>query len=695
MKRINHLFSILIILGFCNVSAQSSNDWERPHFGVGVGTFTFIGDVGENNEGYGFMISDFAYRFRISHGIYDFMDASLQFTAGRLTGNERGLMRNLNFQSEIRGGGLNLFFNFDPLLKPGRLVSPYVSIGIESFEFLSKSDMRDENGILYNYWSDGTIRDVPEHSPFAPSSVLLNRDYSYETDLRELNADGFGDYSERALAIPVGIGASVDLSPKAHFTIGTELHFTTTDLIDNISKEGEGVRTGNKGNDKFLYTWFSLNYNFNTKKKKIPELQESGDFDNLLATLDNIDSDSDGVNDFVDKCPNTPKGSDVDENGCPKDQDKDGIPDSLDSEPNSAFGAVVDANGITVEDDYFLEQYMTYIDSGKTGDIVRSSVSSLFNKANKKAKKSVNAEEDQRSYFVQVGTNVNKLDVDVIDQILSIPDVRTMNIGDSILYVVGKYDSLSEAVKRKLTLEEEGFVGRVYAEDKGDLLDVTEAVNLIEKEIKQIEAEKEIPDFEGITMSSNKLTWRVQIGAFKNQLSKNIFTDVKDLIFLSGDDGLTRYMSGAFGSIESAAEHKIDLHLKGFEGAFLTVFKGGERISISEATEGESTGSDKDLKSGDLSEILNTENTFYRVQLAKFSESIPAEILNNLMSRSDFETKTIDQESHYVAGKFKSKAEAQDLLDNTNNEIFPFAKIIGEFNGNIISVEETQQILKD
>ncbi|NND77614.1 MAG: SPOR domain-containing protein [Flavobacteriales bacterium] len=695
MRSIKRAIFIFLILSAGDLLGQEDNNWIRPQFGVGVGTFTFIGDVGDNNNGYGWTVSDFAYRFRMSHGIYDFMDASLQFTAGRLTSSERSLERNLNFQSEIRGGGLNLMFNFDPLLSPKRLISPYVSIGIESFEFLSKSDLYDAQGRLYHYWTDGTIRDLAQNSPNADNSVLLNRDYTYESDLRELDLDGLGDYDERSFAIPIGLGANVDLSEKAHFTIGTELHLTSTDLIDNISSKGEGVRKGNQGNDKFLFTWFSLNYNFNLKKKPRSKIEEGGEFDHLLADLDNIDSDYDGVNDIIDLCPNTPKEAEVDENGCPKDGDKDLVPDHLDSEPKSASGAVVDKDGITVDDDYFLQQYMIYIDSGKTGDIVKSSASSIFKKVPVISSKPSSVEEN-RSFFVQVGTNVNELDVNMIDQILSIPDVRTKNIGDSVLYVVGEYDNLPDAVKRKLTLEEEGFDGQVYAEDMGEILDVSDAVDLIEKEIKQIETEKEIPDFEGITTSTNELTWRVQIGAFANELSNNIFSDIRDLIVLPGDDGLTRYMSGSFGNIDAAASHKIDLHLKGYEGAFITVFQGGQRISISEATKGGETDDSNDVNgTSELSEVLNTENTYYRVQLAKFSESIPTDVLNRLMSRSDFDTKSIENESYYIAGKFKTKAKAEEYLNSVDKEIFPDATIIGEFNGKVISAEETQQILKD
>ena len=42
------------------------------------------------------------------------------------------------------------------------------------------------------------------------------------------------------------------------------------------------------------------------------------------------DKDKDGVWDKIDMCPETPRGVEVDENGCPLDEDHDGVPDYLD-----------------------------------------------------------------------------------------------------------------------------------------------------------------------------------------------------------------------------------------------------------------------------------------------------------------------------------------------------------------------------
>jgi OOP family OmpA-OmpF porin len=58
-----------------------------------------------------------------------------------------------------------------------------------------------------------------------------------------------------------------------------------------------------------------------------------------------LDSDHDGVPDYLDKCPGTPSGMAVDKDGCPPDSDKDGVPDYLDKCPDTPVGVAVDKDG--------------------------------------------------------------------------------------------------------------------------------------------------------------------------------------------------------------------------------------------------------------------------------------------------------------------------------------------------------------
>jgi outer membrane protein OmpA-like peptidoglycan-associated protein len=58
-----------------------------------------------------------------------------------------------------------------------------------------------------------------------------------------------------------------------------------------------------------------------------------------------MDTDGDGVPDYMDKCPDTPKGVMVDKDGCPADSDGDGVPDYMDKCPDTPKGVKVDKNG--------------------------------------------------------------------------------------------------------------------------------------------------------------------------------------------------------------------------------------------------------------------------------------------------------------------------------------------------------------
>lgn len=64
-----------------------------------------------------------------------------------------------------------------------------------------------------------------------------------------------------------------------------------------------------------------------------------------------LDTDSDGVADRRDQCPNTPKGAKVDVAGCPLDSDGDGVYDGLDQCPGTAAGVKVDSKGCPLDSD--------------------------------------------------------------------------------------------------------------------------------------------------------------------------------------------------------------------------------------------------------------------------------------------------------------------------------------------------------
>ncbi len=317
----------------------------KPVVAFGIGSFGYMGDVTDfygglwsSQPGYKINISTFLDRRR-NYRLNFFM------LYGRLTGNERSFTdpsRNLNFRSEIINFGLNFEYTFNHLLRPGRLITPFVSAGLESFQFNSKADLLDDEGNPYKYWSDGTIRNVAENSPHAHESIIVQRNYVYETDLRSANLYGMGNYPQLAFAIPVDYGIDFRISDRVNMRVGSSIHFTFTDMIDNISSGIAGIES-NKRNDRFSYSYvtFHLDLFSDPETIVVERLYADVDFDYTLIE----DEDGDGVFDFWDLCPNTPPGVEVDEFGCPVDSDGDGVPDYRDLEPNTRPGAFVDEHG--------------------------------------------------------------------------------------------------------------------------------------------------------------------------------------------------------------------------------------------------------------------------------------------------------------------------------------------------------------
>ena len=163
----------------------------HPIIGVGPSILTFYGDVAGKNTTPA--ISRLGYNLSVS----EYLTRSLLFSAramfGTLGASENNT-RNVNFESRIRSGGLNLSYNFDNFLPKKRMLDPFVLTGFEYFEYLSKTDLFDGSGNKYYYWSDGSIMSLDQKDPNVGKAVPLTRDYKYETDIRKWNNSFFGKY---------------------------------------------------------------------------------------------------------------------------------------------------------------------------------------------------------------------------------------------------------------------------------------------------------------------------------------------------------------------------------------------------------------------------------------------------------------------------------------------------------------------
>lgn len=226
-----------------------------------------------------------------------------------------------NFKANGRMIGLSFAYSINYLKKINFQIGP----GFDFMSYRLSKDIVDSKGKGYNYWSDGTIRDLPENYENIFKAKRIFRDYTYETQ----------DGSYSAFLINLSAGISMSLAKNLKTNLRSTVYLPLKREIDNIP-------AGN-AQSFLLFNRVGLSYYF-AKTPKPPEnpLYSNVDF----KTMETSDLDADGVLDFKDECPETPKGNKVDKKGCLIDSDDDGIPDIRDKEMHSKKGFTIDQDGV-------------------------------------------------------------------------------------------------------------------------------------------------------------------------------------------------------------------------------------------------------------------------------------------------------------------------------------------------------------
>lgn len=306
-----------------------------PNLFFNVGLSNYRGDIGFISDIGSVYTAIPSYTLGVNYSFYNWIGVDLYGTYFGLTQSERTLARNHNFKTTVFGGGLNLklLLANDVIIPLSSGVQPYLIGGLSFYSFNQKTDLKSSDGEFYNYWSDGSIRDLPESEINALTANEITRDLDYETDIENVGSSSLG--------FSYGLGSYF----RVNSWVNVQADFTYTSLMSDAI---DGLEVG-KWNDGFFN--FSLGANFNlhnfkNKKTKQDNFYANVNFDAILAA----DSDADGVKDIDDRCLDTPQDIKVDLKGCPIDTDKDGVPDYKDEEIESAKDATVDENGKAIPD---------------------------------------------------------------------------------------------------------------------------------------------------------------------------------------------------------------------------------------------------------------------------------------------------------------------------------------------------------
>ncbi len=271
MKRLL-LFSLLSIFA---VGATIAQDIDHPwSIGPDLGVLEYGGDHGtffyKFNTGYAVGASIFRYlNPSFDVGINGFYDG-----VGKNDPNALWPGMGFNFTSDIVSFKVEGKYKFNNgyIMKEDAIVRPFLKAGL---------------GILYTQTSgtgtSGTIAPATPRKSIGPSA-------------------SFGP----GVAFKITDLITLQLYSVLNFPFNADF------MIDLVSNNNPAFPLKNNLGDVILQNAFSLHFTINPKPK---------------------DSDNDGVTDKKDKCPDTPKGVVVDEDGCPIDSDLDGIADYLDECP--------------------------------------------------------------------------------------------------------------------------------------------------------------------------------------------------------------------------------------------------------------------------------------------------------------------------------------------------------------------------
>ena len=242
-------------------------------------------------------------------------------------------------------------------------------------------------------------------------------------------------------------------------------------------------------------------------------------------------------------------------------------------------------------------------------------------------------------------------------------------------------------------------------------------------EITSLNVEEETIDEVSTNVKSiNGVFFTVQVGVFSKPITSG---DLNNLTPINSErirDGLIRYTSGVYKSLDEANDAKIKVVDKGITDAFIVAYNGGNRITVAEAqdllgvTETTTTTNnaveesekeelveeekviEEDIQEVESREESNTPSSIeYKVKLGEYEDDMPVDqagIYLKLISRGVKIVK-IGQKTIYLIGSFDDYQSALDMQIEMQELGVAEPVVIALKDGEEISVEEALILQKE
>jgi hypothetical protein len=458
-----------------------------------------------------------------------------------------------------------------------------------------------------------------------------------------------------------------------------------------------------------IITDFTIHYDlFTPKPKEYVYVDESYYNDVNFKAFDVEDEDGDLIPDVNDHCPKTPQGVEVDGNGCPLDTDHDGIPNYIDEQEYTPIGAVVNERGVQLTDEQFRSMYSEYAsasrkyashyneykiaeDDYKTINDYLIAKANAFNKAFNEGKE-LNKEVEGIKYKVKIASYNGSVPADEMNNLLCLDDLESITEDNGVvIYLVGSYLTLDGALIRQDILEAEGFDNSyILVDNNGNISDYTPPIKdhmIDENEEVEMPENVEVIIEEPVAAVSSTI-YRIQIGAFNKKLSDEVFSGVDNVISFIGKDGLVRYMAGSFVEYKDAIDYKAQMKARGFEDAFIVTYKNGERISLNVAIKTENNPVSEEV----IEDVVNLEFT---VQIMVAKASVSAAELKKMSKLGKIEKEAEGTEMYrYFSGTYEVLEDANVQLEKAKLAGYTDAFIVTYKDGERITLQEAKKLIR-
>lgn len=238
-------YAIVISMVLTSLSAVAQQDIHLNRLTVLGGPTRYIGEIEQPWDAFDHEHSAFAglaYQRFLGYGT----SLYTQFSLARLQGNDLkggSISRALNFRSELNTLelGFRTYLDNGSWLNYDARFAPFLSIGAGAGTYVVRVDQFDASGQRYNYWRDGTVRDLPEGSPNAAQAVITGQDGKYETNVTALATEDDKPNDAYFFYIPAQLGLKFRVSQYFSLELAYGFNWTFTDHLDDISGDYAAV----------------------------------------------------------------------------------------------------------------------------------------------------------------------------------------------------------------------------------------------------------------------------------------------------------------------------------------------------------------------------------------------------------------------------------------------------------------------